>query len=59
MIIRPRRLRTTEAMRALVAETRVHPAQLVLPVWQVGPCGRAVMSKVSASQSARISTTSR
>ena len=33
MIIRPRRLRTTAAMRALVAETRVHPAQLVLPVF--------------------------
>ena len=33
MIIRPRRLRTTPAMRALVAETRVHPAQLVLPVF--------------------------
>ena len=33
MIIRPRRLRTTPAMRALVAETRLHPAQLVLPVF--------------------------
>ena len=33
MIIRPRRLRTTRAMRSLVAETRVHPAQLVLPVF--------------------------
>ena len=33
MITRPRRLRTTAAMRALVAETRVHPAQLVLPVF--------------------------
>ncbi len=33
MIIRPRRLRTTAAMRALVAETRPHPAQLVLPVF--------------------------
>ena len=33
MIIRPRRLRTTAAMRALVAETRLHPAQLVLPVF--------------------------
>jgi porphobilinogen synthase len=30
---RPRRLRSTEAMRRLVAETRVHPAQLVLPVF--------------------------
>ena len=33
MIIRPRRLRTTPAMRALVRETRVSPEQLVLPVF--------------------------
>jgi porphobilinogen synthase len=31
--IRPRRLRTTPAMRRLVAETRVHPAELILPVF--------------------------
>ena len=31
--IRPRRLRTTAAMRALVAETRVFPAQLIMPVF--------------------------
>jgi porphobilinogen synthase len=31
--IRPRRLRTTPAMRRLVAETRVHPADLVLPMF--------------------------
>jgi len=30
---RPRRLRTTAAMRALVRETRVHPSQLVLPLF--------------------------
>jgi porphobilinogen synthase len=30
---RPRRLRTTTAMRQLVAETSVHPHQLVLPVF--------------------------
>ena len=30
---RPRRLRVTPAMRRLVSETRVHPAQLVLPVF--------------------------
>ncbi|MFZ0529542.1 MAG: porphobilinogen synthase [Propionicimonas sp.] len=30
---RPRRLRSTPAIRRLVAETRVHPAQLVLPVF--------------------------
>ncbi|HAM25909.1 MAG TPA: porphobilinogen synthase [Microbacteriaceae bacterium] len=31
--IRPRRLRTTPAMRRLVAETRLHPAELVLPMF--------------------------
>ncbi|GAA3814639.1 delta-aminolevulinic acid dehydratase [Cellulomonas soli] len=31
--IRPRRLRSTPAMRRLVAQTRVHPAELVLPVF--------------------------
>lgn len=31
--IRPRRLRTTPAMRRLVAETRLHPAELILPVF--------------------------
>ncbi|OLT22995.1 delta-aminolevulinic acid dehydratase [Ornithinimicrobium sp. CNJ-824] len=30
---RPRRLRTTPAVRRLVAQTRVHPAELVLPVF--------------------------
>jgi porphobilinogen synthase len=30
---RPRRLRSTPAIRRLVAETRVHPAQLLLPVF--------------------------
>ena len=30
---RPRRLRTSPAMRRLVRETRLHPAQLVLPVF--------------------------
>lgn len=33
MIERPRRLRTTAAMRKLVRETRPSPAQLVLPVF--------------------------
>ena len=33
MINRPRRLRTTPAMRRLVAETRLHPADLVLPMF--------------------------
>ncbi|MGV8847207.1 porphobilinogen synthase [Tessaracoccus sp.] len=32
-IIRPRRLRTTPAMRRLVAETRLHPGQLVWPLF--------------------------
>jgi len=31
--VRPRRLRSTAAMRSLVRETRVHRAQLVLPVF--------------------------
>ncbi|WP_440311769.1 porphobilinogen synthase [Leucobacter chromiireducens] len=31
--IRPRRLRRTPALRRLVAETRVHPAELILPVF--------------------------
>ncbi|WP_405724465.1 porphobilinogen synthase [Streptomyces sp. NBC_01537] len=30
---RPRRLRTSPAMRRLVAETRLHPAELILPVF--------------------------
>ena len=33
MIERPRRLRATPAMRRLVAETRLHPADLVLPLF--------------------------
>ncbi|MCD0442463.1 porphobilinogen synthase [Glycomyces sp. A-F 0318] len=32
-MIRPRRLRRTAALRRLVAETRVHPADLVLPLF--------------------------
>ncbi|MRH28557.1 porphobilinogen synthase [Microbacterium sp. SYP-A9085] len=32
-VIRPRRLRATPAMRRLVAETRIHPAQLILPLF--------------------------
>jgi porphobilinogen synthase len=31
--IRPRRLRSTSAMRRMVAETRLHPAELVLPMF--------------------------
>jgi len=31
--VRPRRLRASSAMRELVAQTRVHPRQLVLPVF--------------------------
>ena len=33
LVRRPRRLRATPALRRLVTETRVHPAQLVLPVF--------------------------
>jgi porphobilinogen synthase len=32
-VYRPRRLRRTEALRRLVRETRLHPAQLVLPLF--------------------------
>jgi porphobilinogen synthase len=35
MIIRPRRLRTTPVMRAMVAETSVVPRQLILPLFVV------------------------
>lgn len=31
--VRPRRLRSTPAMRRLVAETRLHPAELILPLF--------------------------
>ena len=31
--IRPRRLRSTPAMRRLVSETRLHPAELILPMF--------------------------
>lgn len=31
--VRPRRLRTSPAMRRMVAETRVHPADLILPMF--------------------------
>ena len=31
--VRPRRLRATPAMRRLVAETRLHPAELILPMF--------------------------
>ncbi|MGL4340126.1 MAG: porphobilinogen synthase [Rhodoglobus sp.] len=33
MIIRPRRLRATPALRRMVTETRLHPSQLVLPIF--------------------------
>ena len=33
MIVRPRRLRATPAMRRLVAETRLDPAELILPLF--------------------------
>jgi porphobilinogen synthase len=32
-VVRPRRLRTTPAMRRLVAQERLHPAELVLPMF--------------------------
>jgi porphobilinogen synthase len=32
-VVRPRRLRTTAAMRRMVAQTRLHPAELILPAF--------------------------
>ena len=32
-VVRPRRLRSTPAVRRLVAETRLHPAELILPLF--------------------------
>ena len=43
LIDRPRRLRTTPAMRAMVRETRVDPSKLVLPVF-VGRTGAPIES---------------
>lgn len=43
MTIRPRRLRTSQAMRSLVRETHVVPSQLVLPVF-VGATGARISS---------------
>ncbi|MGO7983600.1 hypothetical protein ACC691_37785 [Rhizobium johnstonii] len=31
--VRPRRLRSTPALRRAVSETRLHPAELVLPLF--------------------------
>ena len=33
LVIRPRRLRTTPALRRLASETRLHPADLILPMF--------------------------
>lgn len=38
-ITRPRRLRRSASLRAMVAETRLHPSQLVLPVFVVPGSG--------------------
>jgi porphobilinogen synthase len=45
-IHRPRRLRSSEAMRALVRETRLHPAQFILPLF-VCP-GEGVRREISS-----------
>jgi porphobilinogen synthase len=45
-IHRPRRLRSTESMRALVRETRLHPSQFVLPLF-VCP-GEGVRREISS-----------
>ena len=48
--IRPRRLRTTPAMRAMVAETRVAPAQLMMPVFVREGISEPVEIKAMPSQ---------
>src|SRR4051794_40918077 len=45
-VVRPRRLRRTPALRALVRETRLHPSMLVAPLF-VQP-GRGVRSPVAS-----------
>src|SRR5689334_25415866 len=45
-IHRPRRLRSSESMRALVRETRLHPSQFILPLF-VCP-GEGVRREISA-----------
>src|SRR5579862_6435358 len=45
-IHRPRRLRSTESMRALVRETRLHPSQFILPLF-VCP-GEGVRREISS-----------
>ena len=41
-VIRPRRLRTTPALRRLASETRLHPSELVLPMFVREGTGTAV-----------------
>ncbi|TFB91354.1 porphobilinogen synthase [Cryobacterium sp. HLT2-28] len=41
-VIRPRRLRTTPALRRLASETRLHPSELVLPMFVREGTGAAV-----------------
>ena len=48
--IRPRRLRTTPAMRAMVAETRAAPAQLMMPVFVREGISEPVEIKAMPSQ---------
>ena len=45
-IHRPRRLRASEAMRALVRETRLHPSQFILPLFACP--GEGVRREISA-----------
>ena len=47
-IARPRRLRRTPAPRALVAETSLRPAQLVLPVFVKEGNQRAASGQLDA-----------
>lgn len=51
-LYRPRRLRSSAAMRALVRETRVHPSQLVLPIFvrEGLTCSRPIASLPGVDQ---------
>ena len=53
---RPRRLRRSAAMRRLVAETRLHPAELILPAFiKEGAAGSAKVTSMPKSANVSVS----
>ena len=48
-VVRPRRLRGSAAVRRMVAETRLHPAELILPAFvrEVPDLPRTISGKLS------------